>query len=110
MKILVCINNVQHCFFIFFGPIFQVLLRSKECLCNFINTTFAEAARNSCVKSARFPVIGKTNRTFLLKDPGALEKTCTLGAFYGHERQTSVMNGKVELNMLWDRRMEWMTF
>lgn len=66
---------------VFFGPIFQVLLCSKECLCNFINTTFAEAAWNSCVKSARFSVIEKANRTFLLKDPEALEEMCTLSGW-----------------------------
>jgi len=39
---------------------------------------FAEAVWNSCIKSARFPVFGKANRIFLLKDPEALEETCTL--------------------------------
>lgn len=79
LNLLVYINNVQHCFYFFFlSPVFEVLLCSKECVCNFRNTAFAEAAQNSCVKSASFPVIEKANRTFLLKEPEALEEMCTL--------------------------------
>lgn len=40
-----------------------------------MNTTFAEAVQNSCIKSARFPVIENAYWTFLLKDPEALEET-----------------------------------
>lgn len=78
LKLLVCMNNVQHCFYIFFGPIFQRFIMFKRMPVQFHNAMFAEAMQNSCIKSAGFPVTERPNRTFLLKDPEALEKTCTL--------------------------------